>query len=72
MSNPQMREDKISDFVKGPEAIGKLLIAEDGRKTGDIPNGNAWKSFRVRRDNQDLGTLWDIRQAYSFRENEGD
>jgi hypothetical protein len=34
-------------------------------------NRDAWKNFRVMRENEDLGTLWDIRQAHSMSEREG-
>jgi hypothetical protein len=48
------------------------VVETDGRITGRIPNGNSWKYIRVLRSNQDLGTLWDIRQALHFSKREGD
>ncbi|BFZ62314.1 hypothetical protein YB2330_003405 [Saitoella coloradoensis] len=40
-----------------------VILDIDGRTTKQTrPNGNAWKCFRVRRRNQDLGSLFEIRQ----------
>ncbi|KFX86938.1 hypothetical protein V490_08701 [Pseudogymnoascus sp. VKM F-3557] len=55
-------EDIISE-INGPESMCKAAIQADGRLKGKPPNGNSWKTIRVLRNNQDLGTLWDIRQA---------
>lgn len=56
--------------VNGPGKLEAAILKEDPR-VHEISNGNAWKTFRVLRKNQDLGTLWDIRQAYHFSEKEG-
>ncbi|ODQ51843.1 hypothetical protein SAICODRAFT_8432 [Saitoella complicata NRRL Y-17804] len=40
-----------------------VILDIDSRTTKQTrPNGNAWKRFRVRRRNQDLGSLFEIRQ----------
>ncbi|KAI9736851.1 MAG: hypothetical protein M1818_005902 [Claussenomyces sp. TS43310] len=55
----------------GPELLIKAMIRSHGQ--GDLSTtGNGWKSVRVFRDQQDLGNLWDIRQAFSFARCEGD
>jgi hypothetical protein len=65
-------EDIITDQINSPESLGTKVVETDGRITGRIPNGNSWKTIRVLRSNQDLGTLWDIRQALHFSKLEGD
>ncbi|OBT67260.1 hypothetical protein VE03_02651 [Pseudogymnoascus sp. 23342-1-I1] len=56
-------EDIINSEINGPERICKAAIEADGRLKGKPPNGNSWKTVRILRNNQDVGTLWDIRQA---------
>lgn len=58
--------DIILKDVSGPQKVETMMIQEDGR-VKHIPNGNAWKSLRILRNNQDLGTLWDIREAYYIK-----
>ena len=65
------RENVVLPNVTGPGQVVAAVLDTDGR-VKDPPHGNAWKSIRVLRDNQDLGTLWDIRQAYHFRDREGE
>lgn len=65
-------EDITKDDLIGPESMSRAAIVADGRTEDPIPNGNAWKSIRVLRNNQDLGTFWDIRQALHFSIREGD
>ncbi|BCR88947.1 uncharacterized protein ACHE_50145S [Aspergillus chevalieri] len=52
--------------VNGPTYLGNKMIEVDGR-IKHIPNGNAWKEFRCYRDNQDMGSLWEVRQAWYVR-----
>ncbi|OBT58473.1 hypothetical protein VE04_01514 [Pseudogymnoascus sp. 24MN13] len=59
-------DDDIITEINGPERICKAAVEADGRVKGKLPNGNSWKTVRVLRNNQDLGTLWDIRQALHF------
>lgn len=49
--------------VSGPTYLGNKMIELDGR-IKHIPNGNAWKEFRCYRNNQDMGSLWEVRQAW--------
>ena len=44
-------------------ALETKICNVDGRVT-DLPNGNAWKTFRLIRQNQDLGSLFDVRDKY--------
>lgn len=64
-------DDIIRDDVAGPESLGKIAIGIHGGLAGQrLPNGNAWKVIRLMRKNQDLGTVWDVRQAVHFKDAE--
>ncbi|KAI9669820.1 MAG: hypothetical protein M1817_004561 [Caeruleum heppii] len=64
-SAPAVREDVMIDGIHGPQAIMDAIIKEDGRlDPKKVPSSNGWKCFRVKRSQQDLGTLWDMREAY--------
>lgn len=45
-------------------AFENLLCREDGRIKGKLPNGNAFKTFRIKRNEQDIGSLFDIRTEF--------
>ncbi|KAL2855426.1 Asx homology domain-containing protein [Aspergillus pseudoustus] len=45
-----------------PTGITLKMLEVDGRVKPT--NGNAWKEIRCFRDNQDMGTLWEVRQAW--------
>ncbi|KAL4803307.1 Asx homology domain-containing protein [Aspergillus unguis] len=49
--------------IQGPTALTMKMLEIDGR-VDNPPNGNAWKEIRCFRDNQDMGTLWEVRQAW--------
>ena len=53
--------------IHGATNLGNNLIRMDGR-IEDIPNGNAWKEFRCYRNNQDMGSLWEVRQAWYVKQ----
>lgn len=53
--------------IQGATNLGNTLINIDGR-IQEIPNGNAWKEFRCYRNNQDMGSLWEIRQAWYIKQ----
>ncbi|TKA79435.1 hypothetical protein B0A49_01030 [Cryomyces minteri] len=50
-----------------PAGLGNFIVALDGR-ISKLPNGNAWKDYRVLRANQDMGTLFDVREAFWARQ----
>ncbi|RHZ58720.1 uncharacterized protein CDV56_104809 [Aspergillus thermomutatus] len=62
--------DQISEIILenigGPNALSLKILEVDGR-IKDVPNGNAWKEFRSYRNNQDMGSLWEVRQAWYLR-----
>ena len=45
------------------QALENKIIEVDGRVTNP-PNGNAWKCIRCLRNNQDRGSLWEMREEY--------
>ncbi|EER29979.1 hypothetical protein CPC735_012970 [Coccidioides posadasii C735 delta SOWgp] len=62
---PQIR-DVVFRGVRGPTSLHNKILEIDGR-IKNPPNGNAWKDFRCYRNNQDIGSLWDIRQSWYLR-----
>lgn len=65
VSDANMDEILIEN-IQGLTSLASKIIEVDGRIT-DIPNGNAWKEFRAYRNNQDMGSLWEVRQAWFQR-----
>ncbi|KAE8148480.1 Asx homology domain-containing protein [Aspergillus avenaceus] len=64
--NKPEEEDVDEIIISGitqPNAIGNKILETDGR-VREVPHGNAWKEFRAYRDNQDMGSLWEVRQAW--------
>lgn len=56
-------DEVVIPNVQGPSALTHKILEIDGRIT-NATNGNAWKELRCYRDNQDMGTLWEVRQAW--------
>lgn len=56
-------DEVVIPDVQGPSALTHKILEIDGRVT-NATNGNAWKEIRCYRDNQDMGTLWEVRQAW--------
>jgi hypothetical protein len=52
--------------VTGPGMLANKILKVDGRVT-QPPHGNSWKEFRCYRRNQDMGSLWEVRQAWFMR-----
>jgi hypothetical protein len=63
----QVQPDIVIPNVAGPSALIHKILQIDGR-IKDPPNGNAWKELRCYRNNQDMGSLWEVRQAWYLRE----
>jgi len=62
----QTSTDIILAGVREPGTLGNKILRLDGRITHP-PHGNAWKDFRCYRNNQDMGSLWEVRQAWFVR-----
>lgn len=56
-------EDYIPVSVTSLASLEEKIVAMDGKFHGNV-NGNAWKSIRVKRQEQDLGSLFDIREKF--------
>ncbi|OAX82846.1 hypothetical protein ACJ72_02807 [Emergomyces africanus] len=65
-SQESIPRDVIFSGVTGPARLANKILEIDGRIT-EPPHGNAWKEFRCYRDNQDMGSLWECRQAWFMR-----
>ncbi|PLN83532.1 Asx homology domain-domain-containing protein [Aspergillus taichungensis] len=63
---PEGTDEIIVPDIQGLTALGTKIIEVDGR-IKEIPNGNAWKEFRSYRNNQDMGSLWEVRQAWFLK-----
>ncbi|RAL08321.1 uncharacterized protein BO97DRAFT_354313, partial [Aspergillus homomorphus CBS 101889] len=68
LDQPQGVEEIILPNIQGLGALASKITEIDGRIT-KRPNGNSWKEFRAYRHNQDMGSLWELRQAWFVREN---
>ncbi|KAL4992866.1 Asx homology domain-containing protein [Aspergillus falconensis] len=61
-------DEVIVRDIQGPTALTLEILKIDGR-VGKATNGNAWKELRCFRDNQDMGTLWEVRHAWYVKNN---
>lgn len=52
--------------IQSPLSFVKNVLKVDGRNP-DGRTSNAWKEVRCYRNNQDMGTLWDVRQAWYLK-----
>ena len=61
-------EDVIFHEIKTLTQFGNKIVEIDGRRDTtnlkEVPAVNNWKLIRVKRDNQDLGTLFDMREHF--------
>ncbi|KAJ5936081.1 hypothetical protein N7454_005379 [Penicillium verhagenii] len=55
-------EEVIVRNITGPAALANAIVATDGRASGRT--ANAWKEIRCYRNNQDMGSLWDVRLTW--------
>lgn len=53
--------------VRSPLNLVNNILRIDGRKDGG-KTANAWKEIRCYRNNQDMGSLWEMRQAWYFKQ----
>ncbi|CAI7611845.1 unnamed protein product [Penicillium crustosum] len=60
-------DEIIVSNVSSPQALVHKILQIDGR----MPNGrtaNAWKEIRCYRNNQDMGSLFDVREAWFLQQ----
>jgi hypothetical protein len=54
----------VIDKIENPTTLETRLLDEDGRvRKSSRPNGNAFKSIRVIRGTEDIGSLFDVRMS---------
>ncbi|MGI4802041.1 MAG: hypothetical protein ACRYG8_50030 [Janthinobacterium lividum] len=66
-SSPVHGEEVVLVGIDGPTPLADALLKEDGRVVG-VRWANTWKDFRCFRKNQDMGSLFDIRELYYSRQ----
>lgn len=49
--------------ISNPSTLATKILKVDGRRSG-FRHSNSWQEFRCYRNNQDMGSLWDVRQAW--------
>ncbi|KAL4898609.1 Asx homology domain-containing protein [Aspergillus ambiguus] len=69
-NNPAGAHEVIIRNIQTPNTLRTKIVAIDGRLTS-TSHGNPWKDFRCYRDNQDMGSLWDIRERWFVNNNKG-
>lgn len=61
-------EDTIHITASTLNSLESQIIDIDGRTSAkDVPAHNSWKAMRGKRNNQDLGSLFDMREEYFVR-----
>ena len=64
-STPAFQEEDILHRISGLKQLESKIIDIDGRfNSKDLGTINTWKAFRGLRKNQDLGTLFEIREDF--------
>lgn len=57
-------EDVVRYTVFNVQMLENKILELDGRTSPPYTRGNAWKQFRCQRDNQDMGSLYEVREGY--------
>lgn len=57
------QEDVVLFTADNVRALEDKIIELDGRTT-NLHHHNAWKCIRCQRNNQDLGSLFEVREEY--------
>ena len=62
---PERKSDVILHEITSLQQLNDKVVEIDGRlDLKDVPAGNAWKFCRCKRNNQDLGTLFEMREHF--------
>ncbi|PLB49416.1 hypothetical protein P170DRAFT_464844 [Aspergillus steynii IBT 23096] len=62
----EQHDDVVVSGITGLNSLAAKIVEVDGRLK-KMPRGNAWKEFRSYRNNQDMGSLWEVRQAWFLK-----
>lgn len=60
-------DEIIVPDISSPMVLVKLILQMDGRRP-DGRTANSWKEIRCYRKNQDMGSLFDVRQAWYLKQ----
>ena len=61
--SPEAAEDVVQCKILNIQMLETKILELDGRMKNLWPH-NAWKCFRCQRNNQDMGSLFEIREQY--------
>ncbi|KAI9832538.1 MAG: hypothetical protein M1819_004328 [Sarea resinae] len=62
-STPNAGHEITISNIDGPTRLGNEILHIDGRIT-EIPNGSAWKEFYCFRKNENLGSIFEMRETF--------
>lgn len=62
-------DEIILSNIPSPNMLVTKILQIDGRPKEGQRAANPWKEIRCYRKNQDMGSLWDVRQAWYFKQN---
>lgn len=65
---PYGPNEVIVTGVRTPASLVSYLLQIDGRPKEGARTANAWKEIRCYRKNQDMGSLFDVRQSWYFKQ----
>lgn len=79
-SDPEITEEKLPESqpaspqdelvlvpnITTPNSLENEILAIDGRFKG-VRNVNTWKALRCHRNNQDMGSLWEVRHGWYLK-----
>src|SRR5690606_19730203 len=58
------RPDLMISKVVSPSTVENEILKAHPDTPKYVPNGNAFKTFHIRRKNENLGLLWEIRHTF--------
>lgn len=61
-------DEIIVPGIATPNMLVNKILQIDGRRKEGQRSANPWKEIRCYRKNQDMGSLWDVRQAWYFKQ----
>ncbi|KAJ5674692.1 uncharacterized protein N7477_004626 [Penicillium maclennaniae] len=65
---PYKTNEVVVSGIKAPANLVTCLLQIDGRPKEGARTANAWKEIRCYRNNQDMGSLFEVRQTWYFKQ----
>lgn len=65
---PHGTKEVVVSGVRTPASLVTCLLQIDGRPKEGARTANAWKEIRCYRKNQDMGSLFEVRQTWYFKQ----